>query len=185
MPEAAAAEVHANPDRVRLVDEDIDVVIAAADGAELRPRLAAQPLARMPRQRVPRRAPEQRMIDGSIVGAVLPANAEGDDVLDLVGDLRQPIDEAGRAVQRQVGANRGVAAGDVETDADHRHLPGVGRHAADRHDVAQVPVGHQRRAFGAAGDVVELRQRVRFVVAEDGDVGGYLVVLISTPVACL
>ena len=40
MPEPAAAEVHADPDRVRLVGEDVDVVIAAADRAELRARLA-------------------------------------------------------------------------------------------------------------------------------------------------
>ena len=157
---------------IRLVDEDVDVVVAAADGAELRPGLAAQPVARVARQRIPCPALEQRMIDRGIVGAVLPADAERDDVLNLVGDLRQPIDAVRRAVQRQVGANRRVAAGDVEPDADHRHLLGVGSHAADRHDVAQMPVGHQRRALGAAGDIVELRQRVGFVLAEDGDVRG-------------
>ena len=30
-----------------------------------------------------------------------------------------------------------------------------------------MPVGHQRGALGAAGDVLELRERVRLVLAED------------------
>ena len=41
--------------------------------------------------------------------------------------------------------------------------------AADRHDVAEMAVRHQRGALGAAGDVLELRERVRLVLAEDGD----------------
>ncbi len=42
--------------------------------------------------------------------------------------------------------------------------------AADRHDVAQVAVGHQGRAIGAAGDILELLHRVRLVLAEHGHV---------------
>jgi hypothetical protein len=75
-------------------------------------------------------------------------------------------------VQREVGPDRRVAAGNVEADADDRHLVAIRRHAADRHHVAEMPVGHQRRPCGAAGDILELRQRVRLMLAEHGDVGG-------------
>jgi hypothetical protein len=40
----AAAEVDTDPDAVLLVGEDVDVVVAAADGAELRVRLVLQRL---------------------------------------------------------------------------------------------------------------------------------------------
>ena len=43
------AEVHANPHAVLLVDEQIDVVVAAADGAELRVGLMLQRLRRLGR----------------------------------------------------------------------------------------------------------------------------------------
>lgn len=36
MAEAARAKVHADPDVVLLVDEDVDVVVSATDGSELR-----------------------------------------------------------------------------------------------------------------------------------------------------
>ena len=83
--------------------------------------------------------------------------------------MRRQLLARGLACDVQVGADRGVAAGDVEADADDRDLVPVGGDAADRHDVAEVAVGHQRRALGAAGDVLELRERVRLVLAEDGD----------------
>ncbi len=44
MTETTRAEVHADPDAVLLVDEDVDVVVAAADGSELRVRLVTQRL---------------------------------------------------------------------------------------------------------------------------------------------
>ena len=42
MAEPARAEVHANPDAVLLVGEEVDVVVAAADGAKLRVGLVLQ-----------------------------------------------------------------------------------------------------------------------------------------------
>ena len=72
----------------------------------------------------------------------------------------------------QIGADRRVAAGDVEADAHDRDLLAIGGDAADRHHVAEVAVGHQRRALGAARDVGQLGQGVRLVLAEDGDVRG-------------
>ena len=47
--------------------------------------------------------------------------------------------------QREIGPDRCVAARDVESDADDRHLLAIGRDAADGHDVPNVSVGHQRR----------------------------------------
>ena len=64
------------------------------------------------------------MIHRRIVGAVLPADAERDDVLDLVGERRQPLEQARGAAEREVGPDRRVAAGDVEADAHDRHLFG-------------------------------------------------------------
>src|SRR6185295_1921258 len=118
-------------------------------------------------QRVPRRGREQLMVDRRIVGSILPADPERDDVLDFVGDLVEPRGEIGRSVQGEIGADRGVSARDVEADADHRHLVPVRGHTANRHDVAKVAVRHQRRTFGAAGHVVEFRQRLGFVLAKN------------------
>ena len=82
---------------------------------------------------------------------------------DLVRQPRQLVTDGFlvRAEVRQlrVGANRGVAARDVEADADDGDLVVVGGDAADGHDVADVAVGHQRDALGARGDVVQLLQR--------------------------
>ena len=151
-----------------LVDEDVDVVIAAADRAELLARLVAQVARARAAARVPRRA--TRTADDR------PAHRPTRFLRPMPNEMtswissassREAAGEARRAVQRQIGANRGVAAGDVEADADDRHLLAVGGDAADRHDVAEVAVGHERGALGAAGDVLELRQRVRLVLAED------------------
>ncbi len=109
------------------------------------------------------------MIDRRIAGPVLAADAKRHGLLDLVGQLRKPIDKVRRAVQGQVGTDGGIAASDVETDADHRNLFVVGGHPADRHDVADVAVGHERGALRTAGDVLELRQRASVVLAEDGN----------------
>ena len=87
--------------------------------------------------------------------------------MDLVGQFGQPKLEA---LEGEVGADGGVAAGDVEVVASHRHHLVVGRHSADRHDVAEVAVGHQGGALGAAGDVLELRPGV-VVVSENGGLG--------------
>jgi hypothetical protein len=88
---------------------------------------------------------------------VLPAHAERDDILYLVGNLREPLLQARCAVQRQVRTNGGIAAGNVEAHADDRHLLGVRGDATDRHHVTLVAIGHQRRALGVARDVIQLR----------------------------
>jgi hypothetical protein len=83
---------------------------------------------------------------------------------DLVGDAFQgagdlPLVRA-EVGQAQVGADGGVAAGDVEAHADHGDLVAVRGHPADRHHVAHVAVGHQRGTLGARGHVLELAEGV-------------------------
>ena len=67
----------------------------------------------------------------------------------------------------QVGADRRVAARDVEADADDRDLIAVRGDAANGHDIADVAVGHERGSLGATGDILQLGDRVRLVLAED------------------
>jgi len=169
--EAARPEVHADPDRVALVDEHVHVVVAGADGAQLLPRLAAQRPPMLGGHRVPRRILEERVVGRGVVRAVLPADAEADLGLDLVRDGVQPaaalLLAATQVVQHEVGADRRVAARDVEADAHHRHLIAVRGHAADRHHVAQMPIRHQRRPLRATRNVAQLRQRLLVVLAED------------------
>ena len=88
--------------------------------------------------------------------------------LNPVGDLRKPIGKPGSSVKGEVRADRGVAARDVEADADNRYLLAVRGDAADGHDVADVAVGHESRALRAARDVMELAERALFVLTEYG-----------------
>src|SRR4029079_11629792 len=84
--ETAAAEVDADPQRVRLVGEHVDVVVSAADRAQLRPRLLAQVSAMLRLERVPGGILEQRMRRRGIVGAILPAHAKADHIGDFAGE---------------------------------------------------------------------------------------------------
>src|SRR5437667_3169121 len=165
--EAARAEVDADPDLVFLISEHVHVVIARADGAELLARLGTQTVALVPvRHRVPGRILEQRIVGGRIVRAVPQAHAERQRGLNLVGQLTQPPPPLDLR-QLQIGADRSVAAGDIESHADHGDLVAVRRDAADRHDIAQMPVRHERGALGAARDIAQLLQSVGLVRAED------------------
>jgi len=106
------------------------------------------------------------MIGGRVVGAVRAAYPERDGALNLV---RQALELwSGEVVGPAVGADRGVAAGDVEAHAHHAHLIAVRRHAADRHDVTQMTVGHERHALGPRRHVAQLGERLFFVGAENG-----------------
>ena len=66
----------------------------------------------------------------------------------------------------QVGPDRCVAARDVESHAGDADLVVVGRHTADRHDVAQVAVGHEGGVLGAARDPLKLGERLLLVLPE-------------------
>jgi hypothetical protein len=79
--QAARAEVHADPDPVLLVGEQIDVVIARAHGAQLLPRQLLQPGRSL---RLPSLALfEQRMLDALII---LASDAEADRAPHFVHD---------------------------------------------------------------------------------------------------
>ena len=80
MAEAARAEVHADPDIAVLVLEQVDIVVAGADGAELRARHL---LEMTDAGVVPQRAVEHRVVDRLRVGAAEP---EAHRLADVVGD---------------------------------------------------------------------------------------------------
>ena len=151
---AARTEVHADPDAVCFVGEYIDVVVARADGAELLARLGPQPVALVAvGDRLPRRILKQWITLWRIPRAVLQTHTKRERALNFVGQLAHAALDLR---QHQIGADRGVAAGDVEAHADDGDLVAICRDAADRHDVAEVAVGHEGRPFGAAGHVLEL-----------------------------
>ena len=78
----------------------------------------------------------------------------------------QSAGSAGEVVKVQIGADRGVPAGDVEPDARHTHLVLVRGHSPDRHDVPEVAVGHQGGVLGPRRDPAQLLQRLLFVLSE-------------------
>lgn len=171
MPEPTAAEVHADPDGARLVHEDVDVVVAAADRAELAARLGPQRLAVRGGHGVPGVVREERVVHGGIVGAVLPADAEAHRRRDLVGDRHERallLLLVGTEVREgEVRADRGVAAGDVEADTDDRDEVAIGRDAADRHDVAHVTVRHEGGIHRLLAHLFELEEGLLLVLTED------------------
>ena len=120
----------------------------------------------------PRRVFEQRMVHRRVVGAVLPPDAEADESSAISSAsaaerARTFAPVAAELREREVGADRGVAAGDVEADTDHGDLVAVRGHAADRHDVAEMTVGHQRRTHGPRRHVLQLTDRQLVMVPED------------------
>ena len=104
------------------------------------------------------------MIDRRVVGAVLSPHAEADRVGDLVGDS---IETCMHRVEREVGADRRVAAGDVEPHAHDRHLIVVRGDTADRHDVAHVTISHERRIDRVLAHMLELADGLLVVLSED------------------
>ena len=165
---AARAKVHADPDSGLVIGEHVDIVIAAADGAELLARLGAQAIALVAiADRVPRGILEQRIVRRRIVRAVPATDPERQRRLNLVGQLAQPDLDRG---QLEIGADRRVAAGDVEPHAHDRHLVPIRGDATDRHDISQVPIRHERGTLGAARDIAQLLESVGLVRAENLDV---------------
>src|SRR5688500_3066978 len=110
--------------------------------------------------RVPDIRFEQRMIEWRIIRAVLPADAEADLLLHVI---REEIERAtdfilvaAEILEREVCADRRVAARDVETDTNDGNLVAIRCYATDRHDVTLVSVRHEGGALGAARNVAEL-----------------------------
>ena len=145
VPEAARAEVDADPDAALLVLHQVDVVVAGSYRAELR---LGEP------GELPLRG-ELRVADAlqhRMVGA-LPggdAHAEGDPPRDL---RHQPLDAAEHVEvgAGQLGTSGLVAAADVEADAGRRDMALVGDAAADRLRVAGVVVCAEHAELGATG----------------------------------
>jgi hypothetical protein len=92
------------------------------------------------------------------------AHAEPDCRRDLIGEFTERRNDP---VGGQVGLDRRVAARDVYADADGTDLIPVRRHATDGHDVAHVPIGHQRDPLRVPRHVLELGQRLLVVFPED------------------
>src|SRR5215217_919564 len=105
------------------------------------------------------------MVVRRVRGLADAADAEADLPLDLVGDAGQV--RAGEVLDRPVGANGRVAAGDVEADTHHAGLVLICRDAADRHDVALVPISHEGHPLRPPGHVPELGDGFLLVLAED------------------
>ena len=120
--------------------------------------------------RPPGRVREQGMVRRCVPRRIGTPDAERDTVPDLVAQLLQVAPQsagsAGEVVKVQIGADRGVPAGDVEPDARHTHLVLVRGHSPDRHDVPEVAVGHQGGVLGPRRDPAQLLQRLLFVLSE-------------------
>ena len=144
MAEAARAEVDADPDAAVLVLHQVDVVVARADGAELRLRQLRELALR-------REVGVADPVEHRVVGALLRrhAHAERDPARDLAHD---PLDAAERVEigSRQLRARGLVAAADVVADARGRDVALVGDAAADRLAVARVVVGAEHAELGVA-----------------------------------
>ena len=171
MPEAAAPEVDADPDPVLLVCEQVHVVVAAPHGPELGAGLLEKIVAFADGDGIPGGIVEQRVIHRRIVGLVYAAEAEADHVVDLVGDRAQTgpaLATFGPEVRpAQVRPDGGVAARDVEAHPYDRHLIPVRCHASYRHDVSEVAVRHQRGVLSTRRYLVQLREGVLLMLAED------------------
>src|SRR3954467_11146804 len=118
MTEASAPEMNADPDAAQLIAEDVDVMVPAANGAELRPSLGLELVVLvLSGNGVPGGIGEERVIDRCVVGLEVPAHAEADLGLNLVRDV---LEIGGQVVAHElVCQNRSVPAGDIEANSDH------------------------------------------------------------------
>ena len=131
----------ADPHIAVLVLEQVDIVIAGADGAELRPRHL---LEMADAGVLPQWAVEDVVVDRLRVRAAEP---EAHLLGDVVGDHRHALADV---LVFEVHPRRHVAAADVKADARDRDVLLVGDHAADRLRVAEVAIGAQNAAGDAA-----------------------------------
>src|SRR6185436_13716273 len=166
--EAARAEVDADPEpAVRAILEQVHVMVAAADGAELRLRQREQ--RSLLRDRAVRDGIEDRRVANRLV--VLAAHAERDRAPDLVHHAAHVEVRGG-----EIRSHRAVAARDVVADARGHDDRLRGEDAADRHRIALVVVGAEHAARLVAARVeaaIDLRARIGLDGSErDELVGG-------------
>src|SRR5258708_17703267 len=142
MAQAAAAEVHADPNEAVIIPHQVDVVISAADRAELRTGLLpiGFHVGRLPGFGIV----EKLMPDTLVIG---PSDAERngpshvpDDGADFVGDRRE-----GR-----IDPHRHVATADVEADAGNADLLLVRHNAADWLGLAEAAIRADHAGDGVA-----------------------------------
>ena len=165
MTEAARAEVHAHPDPFVLVLHHVHVVVARADGAELRLR----ELCELPLWREVRVADR---VEHRVVGSLGRGHAHAE--RDPPGDLaHHRLDAAERVevVARELCLGGLVAAADVVAHARRRHVALVGDPAADRLAVARVMVRAEHAELGVTGGhaALQLLEATRIDIAEGLD----------------
>src|ERR1700733_6953488 len=121
--EAAAAEMYADPDKVVLVAHQIDIVIAGADGAELRDRF-------LPVRLHVGLAPGVGIVEQGMLGTLLVTAADAErDSLGYIPDDRPDAIRNGRELHVKLHCH--VAAADVEPDARDADLLLISDYAAD------------------------------------------------------
>ncbi len=162
--ESTRTEVHADPDDAVFVGENIHVVVAAADCAELLVRHVFE-LADF--TDVPRFVVEQVVIDLVLVRATDTERDVANHVVHDRGHLWFDVGFCG------VGADGEVAARDVETDARDRYLVLIRDYAADWLGVALVSVGAENGLVAARRQTrLNLLDR-RFVVLTKNHRGAF------------
>ena len=158
VPEAAAAKMNARPDGFRFV-HDTSRNDCRCRPFRVVPAPSRQPVARVARHRVPRRAREEGMIDGGSserffrptpndTTSWISSAMVGSRAISLVFPPVEILRKA--ALPHAMSGSR----------PQRPRLLAVRRHATDGHDVAEMSVRHQRRTFGPAGNVLELCQRL-------------------------
>ena len=151
--ETARAEVNANPHPLLFVHQNIHVMVAAADGAEL---LAGHGFQRAHRVQLPGVVVKQFVVHRH---AIFLADAEGEVFKNGVHNAANIAAHIGGLC---IGQNGLVATSNVKADTGRADLVAVGHHAADGHGVALVVIGHQRHARSRARATLDLAQRVLF-----------------------
>ena len=163
-----------DPDAVGLVREQVDVVVAGADGAKLGARHVAvlRGLGKVPAGVIVEQLVLHRL-------AVLAADAEREGAPQVVHDR---ADVAAQLPGIGVQQHRLVAAGHVEADSGWADVVGIGDHAAHGDRVAEVVIGHEGGVVGALPAALHLlhgagvgdaphRQRVDHLVRGAGRLG--------------
>jgi hypothetical protein len=136
--------VDADPDDAFLVLHQVDVVVAGADGAELRRRQVGEAALR-------REVGRANLLEHLMVRALCRRHAHAE--RDAPRDLAHHALDASERVEvcaGQLGARGLVPAADVVADAGGGDVALVGHRAADRLGVAGVMVGAEYAELGVA-----------------------------------
>lgn len=150
MPEAAGSKVNADPNSRKLIVEDIDIVVAASDGAQL---LTRHLLQRSEGANPPFVAIEERVVYAFVIP---PAHAQANDANNLVHDRRNAVLYVREG---RVRKHRLIPAADVKPHARGADRIPVGSDASDGHRVAFMMIGHHGNLVGGLGASLDLSKR--------------------------